>query len=216
MKNILLVFVFSLIAWSAVANAQEDVALEDILIHSDVPLWGSESEKVWPKSFVDDTSFGCVNKIKFGDWKYTEGGEVDSWFRLTNYGVFHCYLVVRKAYEQSNLKTKDAKHAYLIEIGQIKHSKKPLDLWILQLGARPGSDYILLTHDRSDGLVKSYSVLQRECPRKNIRSGPEMDILITRYCAVNSKRELIRIAKKMAKRPPLGQLVFVTDEVDDE
>jgi len=206
----------SLVIWSPDIYAQDDVELEDILIHSDLPLWGSKSKNVWPQSFVDDTSFGCASKIKFGDWKYTEGEEIDSWFRLTNYGVFHCYLMVRKAYDRSNLKAKDWQPTYLIEIDQVKHGQKTLGLSILQLGARPGSDYILLAHDKSDDMVKTYYVLQRACSRKNTRTGPEMDILSTRYCAVNSKRELIRMAKKMAKRPPLGKLVFVTSEIGDE
>lgn len=52
------------------------------------------------------------------------------------------------------------------------------------------------------------------CPRANVRDGGSLDILLTRYCAVNSRSELSRLARRMAQRPPLGSLTRVP--VDDE
>ena len=73
---------------------------------------------------------------------------------------------------------------------------------------------MLLTRGPAEGLIEKFNVLQAECPRENVRDAGSLDILLTRYCAVNSRNELIRLARRMAQRPPLGILTRVP--VDDE
>lgn len=89
------------------------------------------------------------------------------------------------------------------------HKKVNYNLWAIQIGARPGSNYLLLARESEKELDDSYLVLQRKCPRNNIRSGPNLDILKTDYCSINSRKDLIQLAKNMLKRPPLGFLEYV-------
>ncbi|MEZ5921761.1 MAG: hypothetical protein R3C60_10470 [Parvularculaceae bacterium] len=187
------------------AFAQED------LVHSDVPLWGYDAENVWPKHFSDESSFGCSHNIKLGDWEYKESDESTGWYRLYNYGVFHCYLMVGDSYDREQLKLAKYEPSILINLGFRSTSDKSMALWAVQMGGRPGSDYILLGSKSDEQPIQSFDVLERSCPENLIRSGPSLDILITRYCAINSQSDLISFAKRMAKRQPIGKLQFVDD-----
>jgi hypothetical protein len=88
-------------------------------------------------------------------------------------------------------------------------------LWALQTGARPGSDYVLLSRKPENGIVKRFDVLQRACPKSLMRKTESIDILLTDYCSVNSRSDLIVFARKMAKLPPLASLVWVEGEKTD-
>lgn len=198
------------LATSAVDQADAETAQD--LIHSDLPLWANEPEVMWPRSFdEDDGTFGCATRIRHGDWRYDENSPESepSWYRLTNYGVFHCFMIVQDAYERSDLANGDVDYSFLIQLGTIQGRDGPVELWALQRGGRPGSDYLLLARRPAPGIVVTFDVLQRECPRGHIRETPPLDILSTRYCAINSRRELTKLARRMASRPPLGRLTFV-------
>lgn len=194
------------------ATAQTD------LIHSDVPLWGL-GPKTWPRNVGDDDgSFGCANRIRVGDWRYDEDvaedddAEPDRWYRIANYGVVHCFLLVSEAGERDALGKTGFDYSFLIDIGRARGVAGPVELWALQRGGRPGSDYLLLARRAGGSLHNRFDVLPRHCPRLNVRTGPELDALATRYCAINSKRELIELARRMARRRPLGTLRFVGEE----
>jgi hypothetical protein len=77
---------------------------------------------------------------------------------------------------------------------------------------------LLLSRRPAEGLIEKFNVLQTACPRANVRDAGSLDILLTRYCAVSSRRELIRLARRMAQRPPLGTLtrVPVDDEIEED
>ncbi len=196
------------------------LAQEDI-IHSDVPLWGYDEESVWPKHFYEEDSFGCAHALRPGDWRFVEPETeerdgYDSWYRLANYGAFHCFLLATQSREQGNLNQGNVKHSYLIDLGVTEQSGLQLGLWALQLGARPGSDYLLMTSQVDGNTISQFQVLQVHCPEPNIRTGPNMDILVTRYCAINSKAELLTLAQEMAKLPPRGTLTYSDPIVGSE
>lgn len=204
-------FLFAMLGF---AETGSDVDVYDDLIHSDVPLWGYDSPDVWPKHLGGD-EIGCAYNMKMGDWKYKKTDEYDMWFRLQNYGVFHCYFVVAEAIELEDLVANSARYSYLIDLGEVNHNVGKTRLWALQIGGRPGSDYILLSSNYAgDGLIVSFNVLQRQCPKKNVRQGPSLDILLTRYCAINSQKELVQLAKAMYKLPPLAVLNFQENIAD--
>lgn len=188
------------------------------LLHSDLPIFGHGSEDEWPQHFYDEESFGCTSRVGFGDWIFQEASaEVGSdaqWYRFSNYGVFHCWANTSRAYEREGLDGADVDPSFFVFLGITSVDRRDIELWAIQIGARPGSEYLLLSRAPADGVIEKFTVLQTACPRANVRDAGSLDILLTRYCAVNSRTELIRLARNMAKRPPLGTLTRVP--ADDE
>ena len=122
------------------AQASDD-ELYDNLIHSDVPLWSASDDNVWPQNFTNEDEFGCVNRSKFGDWRFTDSDGDHMWYRFQNYGVFHCWVNVYEAYERDELETAEHKPSFFVELTNVDRKKVNYDLWAIQIGARPGSDY---------------------------------------------------------------------------
>jgi hypothetical protein len=193
----------------------EDEARSDILF-SDLPLYRGESENMWPQHFYDDSSFGCVSRVAFGDWVFREQGDDDPvWFRFRNYGAFHCWALVGRGYERQQLESAASKPAYFVLMGNLEVGGDRRELWAIQIGARPGSEYILLSRSPRDGLIASFDVLQIRCPRANVRDAGSVDILLTRYCAVNTRGDLLRLAQQMAHLPAVGSLALVSSDTDN-
>ena len=192
-----------------------DTPLSDDLIHADLPLFGYGTADMWPQHFDDaDGSFGCMSRVAFGTWTLTRNDrEPDEaeWYRIGNYGVFHCAALVSAADEKKSLENNRPRLAYFVLIDR----RADRELWTLQLGVRPGSDYILLSRKPDAGIVKRFDVLQRDCPASLRRKGKTIDTFLTGYCAVNSRDDLIAMARSMAKRPPLGTLTWVEAEKTD-
>lgn len=203
---------FTLFIFST-AQASDD-EIYDNLIHSDVPLWSASDDNVWPRHFAHEDELGCANRIKFGDWLFTNSDNENIWYRVQNYGVFHCWVNIYEAREREKLEFKEHKPSFFVELTSLKYENVEYDLWAIQIGVRPGSDYLLLARESEKKLGDPYFVLQRKCPRSNIRSGPNLDILLSDYCAINSKMDIIELAKMMLKRPPLGILAYI--ESDNE
>ena len=184
------------------------------LIHADLPLFGDGTEEMWPQHFTEaDGDFGCNNRVAFGTWKLHFAGKSedrfdDRWYRFANYGVFHCFALVSDAEKRHDLKTSTSQPSFFILIARTFDR----ELWVLQRGARPGSDYILLSRKPDTGVIKQFEVLQRACPDALKRKSAHIDILLTDYCAVNSRGDLIELARKMAKLPPLGSLTYVDED----
>ena len=195
------------------AQASDD-ELYNHLIHSDVPLWSSGNDNVWPQHFTYEDGFGCAHPSNFGDWRFTDSDGEHAWYRFQNHGVFHCWVNVYMADERGALEFAGHKPSFFVELANVDRKKVTYDLWAIQMGARPGSEYLFLARESEKELGDAYLVLQRKCPRHNIRSGPNLSILKTDYCSINSKEELLRLAKKMLKKPPLGILEYV--ETQDE
>lgn len=186
------------------------------LIHADLPIFPSAEAEMWPRRFeeAETGNFGCTSRIAFGDWVLRSGpGDDDDdeeWRRIENYGVFHCFALVSSAKERNALDGVDARPSFFVEIGE----SDGLELWALQIGTRPGSDYLLLAREPGPGAIYEFTVLQRRCLDHNIRNAGSIDSLITRYCAINSKGELRSLARRMAKLAPLGTLAVVADQSD--
>lgn len=201
----------------SVSGQSLDEMADDIL-HSDLPIFGRGGDNEWPQHFYDDDSFGCTSRVAFGDWVFRErGAESDGdvqWYRFSNYGVFHCWANTFRAYERASLEGADFYPSFFAFLGSTSVDGSDIELWTVQIGARPGSQYLLLSRSPAEGLIETFTVLQTECPRANVRDGGSLDILLTRYCAVDSRSELVRLARRMAQRPALGTLTRVP--ADDE
>lgn len=196
----------------AILPATTALAQDAELIHSDAPLWAPGSNKVWPQHFVDGESFGCTHRIQLGIWRYkaTDGDLDDERYRFGNYGVFHCWMNVSHGYGEENFE--ESRPSFLVQLGQAGAK----ELWVLQMGARPGSDYLLLARVAGVDRIERFEVLQRRCPKGRARGGPSLDILLTRYCDISSKDEMLMLARRMAKLPALGVIAFERGEPDGE
>ena len=168
--------------------------------------------------FTNKIEFGCVTRIRYGDWKLTESDEQheSGWRRLTNYGAIHCFMMVTTGYDKSFLQKTQARISYLLNLGAAPGVDGLVDLWSVQVGSRPGCDYTLLARKAAPGIISSFNVLQQACPANRLRRGPSLDIARTDYCAINSQADLIALAREMATLPPLGRLEVIRPEPDDK
>lgn len=186
------------------------------LLHADLPLFTDETdEKMWPAHFATEDEFGCTSRVKFGDWKLEPANENETdsgWWRVANYGVLHCYAITGQAYKRIELQSALYKPSFFVEIGSTRRDGTELELWVLQQGGRPGSDYVLLAREAgSDDPITSFMLLPIDCPERNIRKGGPIDIMRTSYCAINTRHELIRFATRMAHRASVGHLIWMGD-----
>lgn len=199
-------------------NGQSLDEMADDILHSDLPIVGRGGENEWPQHFYDEDSFGCASRVAFGDWVFRERGAKEEddvrWYRFSNYGVFHCWANTFRAYEREKLDGADFHPSFFAFLGSTSVDGSDVELWTVQIGARPGSEYLLLSRPPVEGLIESFTVLQTACPRASVRDAGSLDSLLTRYCVVNSRGDLIRLARRMAQRPPLGTLTRVA--ADDE
>ena len=183
------------------------------LVHADVPLYTFDWEELWPRSFTsDDIIAVCRSRVRFGDWimrpnPADEYGDDPEWYRFSNYGAFHCNANIRSAWERDELETGEFSHGLFALIGMTPDGSR--ELWALQEGTRPGSDYLLLAREPDEKIVTRFDVLQRRCPPhhwRDIGDDLSLDILPTGYCAINSQGDLLALAQAMAALPPMSTL----------
>lgn len=193
----------------------------DELFHSDVPLYTFEWEHLWPRSFHDEDSFGCLSRVHFGDWEFkpdpaNEHGE-SYWYRFQNYGVFHCAANLRSANVRGELGEGEFSRGFFVRMGESKLGTENWELWTFQQGMIPGSDYMLLARlPGKEDIIRSFRVLQRRCPEGHFRKVEGLDVWSTGYCAINSQAELLGLAQEMLRLLPLGILEHVGDSPDEE
>lgn len=191
-----------------------DTQIARDLVHSDLPLFDGDAN-MWPRPFYSDDSFGCVSRVAFGDWALRESGsendEDAEWYSIQNYGTFHCFALVGKASLREDLEGSEVSPAFFVFLGTTQVANAEMELWTLQIGTRPGSDYVLLARAPAEGAIRAFSVLQTRCPEASIRDAGALEILLTRYCAINTRAGLTRLARRMAHLPPLGTLSVVQD-----
>jgi hypothetical protein len=207
-------------AWPAASQPRSDGQIVRDLIHSDLPLLAGGAENKWPQSFHNEESFGCVSRVAFGDWVLRELSEEDDdnaeWYRFQNYGAFHCFALVGRAYLREELDGAEFRPSYFVLLGTVEIENNRTELWAVQIGARPGSDYLLLSRPTGDGDIGTFNVLQTQCPRANVRDAGSISIILTRYCAINTRTDLVRLARRMAQRAPVGALTLVETNADDD
>jgi len=196
---------------SAGQDATEEIGPSHDLIHSDLPIFAAESPDKWPQhTSFDNGSFGCSSRVRFGDWTLRliedDGEQQLTWMRIRNYGAFHCFAMVQIASKRGKLAQATVQYSFFVRM-RPANGDSP-ELWALQLGGRPGSDYYLLSRKTLPGLVTEFAVLRSTCPDAAVRK-IELDMLSTRYCAINSKDDLLALAERMVGRKPLGTLTFV-------
>lgn len=207
-----LLFAASLTASAPAISAEPPHPPE--LVHADTPLWRPyEDGDVWPTQFSNDRGMGCAYPVKLGDWRLTESAQPDAvqYFQLTGEGFIHCWLLASRGVDHRQrveaapeIQFEKPKLGFLIKIGRATGR----DLWLLQLGARPGSDYILLARQPTTKLVDRFDVLQRICPKGRRRGGFGLDIAATDYCSINTRTAMVAFAKSMARLPNYGVLTF--------
>lgn len=183
------------------------------LLRSDLPLWGNDAVEgeLWPRPFRTADSFGCRHRIKLGDWNADGYRGDDEWIRFDNYGAVHCALIERRAYVREQLQHRFSDYAWLVSLGEADGRNGRVELWALQSGVRTGSSYTLLASKPKKDPIDAFDVLQVECPKDRVRAAPALDIWLTRYCAINSRDELIALARRMVRRPPAAELTFVSE-----
>ncbi len=193
----------------------------DDRVHAPVPLYTFDWEDIWPRSIVDPepgTLFGCESRVAFGDWRFVPAwarNEDDGeWLRWGNYGVIHCAGNVWRADTRDALGTGEYSRGFFVRLGEGRAQGKLFELWALQEGFVPGSSYTLLARAAADGdgLVNRFDVLQRRCPSGKERKASGFDSWLTRYCAVETRADLLALARKMLREPFLGELVLVKEK----
>ncbi len=199
-------------------DVDEDYPTTD-LIHSPLPLYNFNWEGLWPRSFTaPDIIAGCESRVRFGDWRFDPApqNEFDEerWYRFSNYGTFHCSAILRANDERSDLDTASWQYGFFVKLGETSIAGHPFELWAIQEGTRPGSDYILLSRARGDDPVTSFTMLQQRCPKANIIGGGDrgLDTWATSYCSINTRTGLLALARKMAKLTPAGTITLVRDD----
>lgn len=185
-------------------------------IHSALPLYTFDWEQIWPRSFSSGDDFGCTSRVPFGDCRFTpdpsnDGGE-EHWERFTNYGVFHCAAVMRTSEARSELDEARWEYGFFVWLGTARKGRAKWELWALQKGTVPGSEYTLLAREPSDGRIERLTMLQQRCPSGRRLEAKGLDIWMTRYCAINSRSELLSLARRMLALPPLGILQRIANE----
>ena len=195
-------------------NEEPAETLEQDFLHSDLPLYTFEWEEIYPQNFWDEDSFGCLSRVAMGDWKATVNAGPDRWYRIHNYGVIHCGAMSQESVERGATGRSSLKVAFFAKIGMVSADPDADELWVWQFGARPGSQYLLLSRPPEEGLVEQFTILQISCPAENMRSlldtgGMGLDVWQTSYCAINSQGELIALARKMHALPAFGILQWV-------
>lgn len=186
-------------------------------LHSDLPLYTFDWRDLWPRNFHSEESFGCITRVSFGDWRFIpangeEGHE--SWERYGNYGVFHCAAILRTADERAELDKAQWRYGFFVRLGKTRVGSRDWELWAIQKGMVPGSDYVLLARDSDDpGSIRKFRVLQRRCPPGLARS-ISFDVWITRYCPIDSRQELLALARNMMRLPPLGTIEYVGESAE--
>lgn len=158
--------------------------------------------------------------MAWGDWRFIRADAEDgaeSWERFTNYGVFHCAAILRAADDLAELARAQWKYGFFVRLGKGRLRSQAWELWALQIGTVPGSDYVLLAREESEErLIKSFRVLQRHCPAGGIREAEGLDIWATRYCRIESRADLLALARRMLRLPPLGTISWAAEVPEDD
>ena len=184
-------------------------------IHSNLPLYTFDWDQMWPRGFQDGDDFGCTSLVPFGDWqlapdKTDKYGE-EAWYRFENYGVYHCAAIMRRADDRAELEKAQNHYGYFVRIGKARTGSVEWDLWALQSGTVPGSDYVLMAREAGKtGRIEDFVMLQQRCPPDSTLEAKGMDIWNTRYCSINSREELLSLSRQMLELPPVGVLKRVT------
>lgn len=183
-------------------------------IFAPLPLYSFAWQETWPRSIEYEDVIGCTSRMAFGDWQLVPAHPDESresiWERFENYGVFHCAAVMRRADGRAELDEAPVEYGFVVRIGEAEYRSRSWELWVLQRGTMPGSEYTLLARERGGGgVIEEFRALQQICPSNRIREAKSFDIWSTRYCSIGTRAELLALARKMLRLPPRGKLVLM-------
>jgi hypothetical protein len=203
----------------AIALAASPAAAEDVLVHSDLPLFRAGDADTWPQNYSDDESFGSVSIFPSADWRCVSRARQDvceEWFRARMDGVIHPKFIVTSALEQKGLEQGGAEIAFIGELLSRGQGAGKVRVFALQIGVRPGSTYRLFAV-RGEGRIRRLQELDVRCEgagteRREMREG--MDVWLTSYCAVENKAALKVMALEALDRPPLALFESVAGPED--
>jgi hypothetical protein len=207
------------VASPALGEDVEDAEFISERLHAPLPLYTFEWQELWPRSMLPgpDVIAGCESRVRFGDWQFVPNPENEHdepyWLRIANYGAFHCAANLYVADERSELDEGEFSRGLFVRIGKARSGSTDWELWALQQGFVPGSSYTLLAREVQDdnGIVEQFRVLQRHCPAGMLREARGMDVWLTRYCAVDSRTDLLALARQMIRKPALGTLTLTNE-----
>jgi hypothetical protein len=202
------------IALTGPVQARRDAEVVVEPIHSSLPLYNFAWEDLWPRGFANGDTFGCTSRIGFGDWRFTPAKtnlqQEEAWYRFSNYGVFHCAAVLARANARAKLGAAHWDYGFFVRLGKARYQSTQWELWALQGGILPGSNYTLLAREQKKaGLIVKFRVLQQRCPSDMIRESRGLDVWSTRYCAIDSRAELLSLARRMLDLPGAGEIARV-------
>ncbi|MEG3148477.1 hypothetical protein U1769_01170 [Sphingomonas sp. ZT3P38] len=200
---------------SSAAPAAETEAMAAERIHSILPLYTFDWAETWPRGFSSGDDFGCSSRVAFGDWRFTPNPSDDAgdehWERFSNYGVVHCAAIMTTADKQDELKEAPWKYGFFVQLGKTRKGSATWELWALQKGTVPGSEYTLLAREPAGGTIERFTVLQQRCPAGTQVEAKGLDIWTTRYCAINARAELLSLARRMLALPARGVIERVAE-----
>lgn len=124
---------------------------------------------------------------------------------------------MRIADKQGELKDARWAYGFFVQLGKTSKGSATWELWALQKGVVPGSDYALLAREPGNARIERFTVLQQRCPTGGLIEAKGLDIWMTRYCAISSRAELLSLARRMLTLPARGVIERVesTEKVDE-
>ena len=122
--------------------------------------------------------------------------------------------IVRPTFEllpnATNLTRVPFSRGFFARIGEGRRDGRTFEIWVLQQGMIPGSEYTLLARNGGkDDLIRSFRVLQSRCPKSNLLKARNLDVWQTRYCKINDRHQLLRFARRMLREPDYGTLELI-------
>lgn len=182
-------------------------------LRSSTPLWNDVSgrEALYPQSYVDAESFGCIlPDLKLGVYRHvdTELPDEPSFWRIENYGAVHCALTFGTAHDEEDIVTSFEDFAWIANIGESR-TIDAARLMAIQIGVSGGSRYILL-RSIPDSDPQRFDVLESRCPSDVETLDASIDIWRQWVCVVESKDQLTRIAQDADTRASVGRLEWIS------
>jgi hypothetical protein len=202
------------------AEKPNETSVETIFeqVHSPLPLYTFDWKNIWPQSLEpsNDVIAGCTSRVSFGDWKFTPANsnedDDDFWIRIENYGVFHCSAIIEFAEDRASFAGVKWKYGFFVKLGNHTVKSKKWELWAIQQGIIPGSEYLLMAREAGDdSIVKQFVLLQQRCSLGQVMEVKNLDVWNSRYCRINTRAELLAMARKMLRLPARGELKAVPE-----
>jgi len=196
-------------------------------VRSDLPLWPTDGDDVWPKPFAESGEIGVVSNIGVGDWRLravgceSEGDDDNcfTWLRLGFASMFDGGFVVTEARTREGLDSAIGEHAYLVVLPGVAADGSKL--LALQIGFMGGSRYMLL-RGRGQAIHDALDVLDGSCAGAGAltwfargyreRQSRKHGYFRTNYCAVRSAKGLAQLATRMAAAKQIMEFIGPADQ----